>query len=77
MNQRRRTRYQKRGGWRPGLENRVMPEHLKRNKQTKVTWNDDEFAQLNRGMAHFGFSNRAEFVRHAALELANKGIQGL
>jgi len=77
MNQRRRTRYQKRGGWRPGLGNPGLPDHLKRNKQTKVTWTDEEYAQLNRGVVHFGFHNRAEFVRHAALELANRGIQGL
>ena len=50
---------------------------MKRNKQTKVTWTDEEYAQLNRGVVHFGFHNRAEFVRHAALELANRGIQGL
>jgi len=73
---RRRTHYQRLGGWRPGGGRPRLPEDVKRTIQTKVMWNDSELARVDRAIAHLGFTGRADFFRQAALEMADRAIRG-
>lgn len=62
------TEHQKHGGWRPGGGRPPLPDELRRSKQTKVMWTEDELACVDRAVAELNYSGRADLIRDLVLE---------
>ena len=62
------TEHQQHGGWRPGSGRRPLPDELRRSNQTKVMWNDEELARVDRAVAELNYSGRADLIRDLVLE---------
>lgn len=46
----------------------MLPDELRRSKQTKVMWTQDELARVDRAVAELNYSGRADLIRDLVLE---------
>lgn len=62
------TEHQRHGGWRPGSGRPPLPEELRRSRQSKVMWTEDELARVDRAVAELNYTGRADLIRDLVLE---------